>query len=289
MYMTLDVEKHGALPNRTQLMNLTASRRAHGFSLVELSIVLVIVGLIIGGVMVGRSMIRTASVNKVLASLQEYETATKMFQDQYRQLPGDLNNATSYWGAATGCATGAVGAGVCNGDGSGRVETSGTTAKSYEQFQFWRHLAQAGFIKGNYTGMGANYYKCIPGTNCLKGPFSGTGFSVLHVSNNGTNYWWVMPMALTVIFGMDGGGYPLYPVLTAAEAYQIDFKADDGKPGTGKIINGTASTAYDAGCATASDGSAITGNGTAAAALDAIYAVNTTTGPKCALQYRLDL
>lgn len=74
----------------------------HGFSLVELSIVLVILGLLTGGILAGQSLIRAAELRSVASEHQRYVTATKSFQDKYFSVPGDMKNATSFWGAADG-------------------------------------------------------------------------------------------------------------------------------------------------------------------------------------------
>jgi len=68
--------------------------KSAGFSLLELSIVLVIIGLIAGGIVAGSSMIRAAELRAVLTELTQYQTATNTFRDKYLGLPGDLRNAT---------------------------------------------------------------------------------------------------------------------------------------------------------------------------------------------------
>jgi prepilin-type N-terminal cleavage/methylation domain-containing protein len=60
-----------------------------GFTLVELSIVLVIIGLLIGGILVAQSMIKSAQINAFVRQLQQYDSAVTNFKTKYNNLPGD--------------------------------------------------------------------------------------------------------------------------------------------------------------------------------------------------------
>ena len=60
-----------------------------GFTLVELSIVLVIIGLLIGGILAAQSMIETTKVNKIVSQIQQYDAMVTNFQTKYNGLPGD--------------------------------------------------------------------------------------------------------------------------------------------------------------------------------------------------------
>ncbi|MBX9726410.1 MAG: prepilin-type N-terminal cleavage/methylation domain-containing protein, partial [Rickettsiales bacterium] len=97
------------------------------FSLVELSIVLVILGLLVGGVLSGQSLIRAAELRAVSTEYSRYVTSAQTFRDKYFALPGDMNNATRFWGnlGGTNCTnsagTSAVTTGTCDGNGDGQV------------------------------------------------------------------------------------------------------------------------------------------------------------------------
>jgi prepilin-type N-terminal cleavage/methylation domain-containing protein len=64
-----------------------------GFTLIELSIVMVIIGLMIGGMLVGRDMIRAAEIRATLRQIERIETAMNTFKAKYKCLPGDCANA----------------------------------------------------------------------------------------------------------------------------------------------------------------------------------------------------
>ena len=72
-----------------------------GFSLVELSIVLVILGLLIGGILTGQSLIRAAELRSVTTQYQGYVTAVNTFRDKYFALPGDMPNAIDFHSPST--------------------------------------------------------------------------------------------------------------------------------------------------------------------------------------------
>ena len=128
----------------------------HAFSLVELSIVLVILGLLTGGILTGQSLIRASELRSVTTEYQRYITATQTFRDKYFALPGDMNNATRFWGDDNAaCADAAIPngtPGTCNGNGNGGLEWAGASATG-ERFQFWKHLSLAGVIEGTYSGL----------------------------------------------------------------------------------------------------------------------------------------
>ena len=61
----------------------------NGFTLVELSIVLVIIGLLIGGILVGQSLIESAKINSTAQQIQQFDAGVMAFKSRYKGLPGD--------------------------------------------------------------------------------------------------------------------------------------------------------------------------------------------------------
>jgi prepilin-type N-terminal cleavage/methylation domain-containing protein len=92
-----------------------------GFTLIELSIVLVIIGLIVGGVLVGQDLIRAAAVRGQISQIEKYQTAVNTFRTKYDGLPGDLSNAANF---------GFQPRGSCPGQGDGNGVLMGVYAGS---------------------------------------------------------------------------------------------------------------------------------------------------------------
>ncbi len=61
-----------------------------GFTLIELSIVLVIIGLLVGGILVGRDLIKSSEIRAQIKQFEEFKTAANAFKTKYGYLPGDI-------------------------------------------------------------------------------------------------------------------------------------------------------------------------------------------------------
>lgn len=220
-----------------------------GFSLVELSIVLVILGLLVGGILAGQSLIRASELRAVGTEYQRYVTATNAFRDKYFALPGDMTNATSIWGTrdavAANCRNTAAStdATTCNGNGDGIILPS---TGANEAYRFWQHLSNAGLIEGQYDGIthGATTYS----STAANSPKSKIGNSYWFSWN-----WGVQSGNGGVFDGVYGNffmlgnlmtdNYPGAAILKPEEQYNIDTKLDDGRPATGKlVVNGLSCT-----------------------------------------------
>lgn len=228
--------------------------KTQGFSLVELSIVLVILGLLAGGVLTGQSLIRAAELRSVTTAFQNYHAAINTFRDKYMSFPGDMPNAVRFWGAQAGattdgydatCAaltTAATTTATCNGNGDGRASPN-FTAQYYERFRFWQHLANAGLIEGNYTGISgsATTYDSDIGINVPAAKISQAGWTPIYNGTmpSGHAIYLEGDYGNTLIFGEAGNGLTNLPAIKPEEAYNIDMKIDDGKAGYGVIVGMT--------------------------------------------------
>lgn len=216
--------------------------RYHAFSLVELSIVLVILGLLVGGVLAGQSLIRASELRAITAERDRFVAAIFTFRDKYFLLPGDLNNAFQFWGATCGTNTTTISTG-CNGNGDGAIGMS-VAGGTYENVLAWEHLARAGLIEGSYDGTGA-----VSGSNV---GLSSTNIPASKLSGNYWNLGDAPAEALnfpgTTGFGSElllslGSLDPAYTPdswvgtasLTLVETYGIDRKIDDGQSDNGKV------------------------------------------------------
>lgn len=279
-----------------------------GLTLLEMAIVLVIVGLLAGGLMGGRYMVQQAELQSVVADFTKYKTAVSQFNTKYGGLPGDIRDATDYWGVdtrtsdATSPCNSVLRAedrkpkkGTCNGDGDrkiGQTTAAGVVSAAWpEIFRAWQQLSNAGLIAGIFSGV------------------AGTA-SVSHVSHvvfddvaqnapsgkrgkTGYTLYWLGPRDLDAAH-FDGTDYRhviLYgtsttstlasdAALTPREAKTLDGKIDDGKPGLGRVY-----ARVDATCVRDSAATSILG----------LYAQSTVafydtslTKIGCAIGYKID-
>lgn len=228
-------------------MSKKLQKKQKGFTLVELSIVLVIIGLIISSVLVGQDLVRGAELRAVVTQYESFNAAVGTFRGKYNGIPGDVRAETDF---------GFVG----NGDGDTLLGastdlTAGTTATpandNGENVQFWNHLGSTGaaLISGSYDGaavVAATASDTLPSTKV--GQFWGV------FSDGSSNYF---------MLGVTGGASGVYltsDVLNPLDAKNIDDKIDDGQPRRG-VVHARAGNATDAD--TAATYNATAGNATA--------------------------
>lgn len=230
--------------------------KQNGFTLIELSIALVIIGLVVGGVLVGRDLIKSAQLRSVLTDIEKFNAAANTFRTKYNCIPGDCLKASDYFGATT-CGSYSVDdlkTTTCNGDGNGRVTLINPGAPhpppaNYWQYDestlFWNHLSRAGLITGHYSGV-MGWGPIIDSTNI---PFSrlengcysinSSGYSVADASQR-TPYS-SMNSSFFALGSLKAGNTDLEDCvgglysLPAISAQNLDSKIDDGKPFSGSV------------------------------------------------------
>jgi len=112
-------------------------RRQHGFTLVEIAIVLVIIGLLLGGVLKGQGLIDSAKVKNIIQQSNALTAAVNAYQDKFRALPGDDIQGTTHVPNSAG-----------NGNGDGQIGDG----QPREFTLAPQHLALGGFITGSFNG-----------------------------------------------------------------------------------------------------------------------------------------
>lgn len=242
----------------------------HGFTLVELSLVLVIIGLVVGGVLVGRDLIEAGRIRAQLSQIADMETQINTFKIKYDCLPGDCATATSALGATHN------GNAVVDGNGDGIIKGQYAYTVSYgageclipdvtgEVSQLLMQLTASGLAKYSSNGNSSNNGRATLGKEYTEAAYgNGTG---LFVSCLGSLNWpTITPVFLRkgniIVFGVAPaslgelvlttgilgsvfyGGYGDYgsgtfanPIGIPADAIRkIDEKIDDGKPSSGKV------------------------------------------------------
>lgn len=183
--------------------------KTSGFTLLELSIVIVIIGLIVAGISAGQSLVRQAGLRQISVEFDKLATAYNAFNMQYGYPPGDLAGS-NYWSSAL------------DGDQDKDIENAS------EQFQVWLHLSLAGVVEGTFTGTGNTVSNFVPGTNVYAGPLSGSAYHI--------NYETAIHEKNGMNFSGSDNNRSATPALTPAEAASIDTKIDVGAVTTGQII-----------------------------------------------------
>lgn len=202
-----------------------------GFTLIELSIVLVIIGLIVGGVLVGRDLINSSHINAQLTQFSKMTAAMHTFQVKYNSLPGDMREAqerqlgfTDYY---------------YYGDGNGLINDDigfapASFSWDHEPIMFFSHLSQAGLTE-HYTYHYPNPTGFLSPTAAIPTLKMNNAGGFIAVSYNG--YVWYFAginnnAAATAYLGSFSS-----PVFKPVEAQSIDRKIDDGVPARGNVIS----------------------------------------------------
>ncbi len=225
----------------------------HGFSLIELSIVLVIIALLVGGVITGQSLIHAAGLHTVSNDINKNTVALNSFRDKYMALPGDMPNATAFWGTdAGGCGawhavTGPTTA-TCNGNYDRMIATSAFSLD--ERFLAWQHLANAEMIEGKFTGKSADSGNNTParGRNVPQNKVRDSYWVIFWggpIDSADANFYEGDYRNMSWLLRGTGGG-----ALSPQDMLSIDIKSDDGKPALGKIRTLKKTSVYSPNCTT---------------------------------------
>jgi len=229
-----------------------------GFTLVELSIVIIIIGLLISGVVAGTSLIKQAQLYSVISDIQSYQIAYNTFVARYGYPPGDLPTAQTIWPT---CASDPKTL-PCIGNGDGLVNVSTLTppnpnASVNEGGLAWRELALSGLISAGISPIAAASNKGgatnAPGVIGQYNPlskvqdaaytmFQGDSVAITTSGWGGASFptglWDDGKTNAVFLGGPAAAASPFYVggALDADDAYSIDSKIDDGTINNGVFV-----------------------------------------------------
>ena len=145
-----------------------------GFSIVEISVVLIILGILFTGVSAGFHLIERSRLQSIQQEFEDLKQSVSVFKLTYNGLPGDLPVVSGIFSSSivSDCGFG-------NGDGV-IGETTNTDQGKLESMCAWAYLADAKLLSGHlsqkypgtFTGTGTPVPKVdVPGSK-----FNGAGF-----------------------------------------------------------------------------------------------------------------
>ncbi|MFI4983879.1 MAG: type II secretion system protein [Rickettsiales bacterium] len=260
--------------------------KRRGFTVLELSVTLVIIGLIVSAVLAGKSLIENSKVNTFITELNKYKSAYTSFKDKYGKPPGDFDHAFQIWG--TNCSTSEYlgNVSLCNGGGDGYIyylitAQDGTSYPTADENRFaWKHLQLAGLVEQSFQifSSDTSHNPFVPGTDSpVSAAFSAVGFNFDGYRDYCTSFSttkWPTPfypqLGNVINFGQTDNSSNCYLVqagLTSQQMLSIDIKMDDGK------LISTGATGAITGKFRAADAKVVA-TGSCAAAATGIY--NTT-------------
>ncbi len=157
-------------------MKKTFSSKKSAFSLIELSIVLIIIGLLIAGITGGASLIKSSELRSVMSEAKSYQVAVNSFYTQYDSYPGDTDISVGSNSTFVGNRNNQIQYAIANGG------TGGATV-GFEGIDAWQDLRDIGAIDLNLTFgtgstiSGANASVFTPITNIPGSKIKGGGWA----------------------------------------------------------------------------------------------------------------
>ncbi len=204
-----------------------------GFTLIELSIVLLVIGLLISGVIKGQELINTTKIKNLESEFKDIQSSIYTYQNKYRAIPGDDMQAVSHVGGDMATSpSGLQGNGVVNGAWN-------STANTDESYLFWQHIRMDKLAMGSTD---------ISDTRYLPINIVGGNIGIQGMTSDQAN---------TPIFGGPGLANPIRGIYIICSAgipgkfvRIMESDLDDGNTAAGSMM-ATPSSSYSIGSAIA--------------------------------------
>lgn len=257
-------------------MKKTLSSKKSAFSLIELSIVLIIIGLLIAGITGGASLIKSSELRSIMGEARGYAVSVNSFFTQYDQYPGDANILVG-----AGCTDDT--ASVCKGDRDNKIEfINDNTTNFTEGWDAWRDLKDIGAIDLALATPASLALPAalVPNQHFPGSKIKGAGWLFDYNTDKSQN---VVVLSGTtkdstsankVLFG-SGATVLSTAVLSGPDALSIDSKIDDGVANSGNVLAIQPNATSGSDCNGATPGST--------------YTVASGSKKVCALSFRVDV
>ena len=170
----------------TKLYHLWLKTKKQSFSLIELSICIMISGIMAAAAIVSYDTVKQARAQTIISQFQKYRTAINDFYKFYGYLPGDLPDAqyrfsakdyiTSDFTTINSLTSSEKEKVVLNGAGVGYIFGCATNTGSSNAYVYsdnnlvWSHLSASGFLGEKYVSINENCkISDYTGAKCLQG------------------------------------------------------------------------------------------------------------------------
>lgn len=211
-------------------MRCAHNQNHNGFTLVETSIVMIIIGLLIGGTFGGMKLVENMRINKTVQDLKAIESAALTFKDTYGRLPGDITSPSTRLPSCTTapCSTG--------GNGDRGLDTAlsniAAIAATNERFTFWHHLQAADMLGMDYQ----NTTNMEFGEGQPDSPIGG-GYRMTNTNGAYGPCGIIVNGGIISISSDASAAYSTTFTLRCSDLAAIDAKMDDARPYSGRFNN----------------------------------------------------
>lgn len=203
-------------------------RMQRGFSLVEISLVLVILGLLVGGVLGGQSLIKASQLRAQMKDFALISSMHHAFRDKYLCIPGDCRNVSTFQPS------------IADGNGDSRVDCWPATGTN-ECATYMLTMEAEGMLEPRRAQIssapeyrGGRVNSSVTAAYIHYGDrYPGGGYTPANLFGFGSA--WIHFMAFNSPFANG-------PALRPEDAWNFDIKTDDGKPYSGGYLSAAGGT-----------------------------------------------